>query len=66
MAQNGGDKDRAERRWRDDLPGRDNVDKLTWPTLREMAYELEGLRGEVETLRTERRKLKGRCRRRTC
>lgn len=60
-------RDRAERRWRDDLPGRDNVDRLTWlalkkvlwPMLREMADEMEGLRGEIEALRAERRNRKG-------
>lgn len=59
-------RDRAERRWRDDLPDRDNVDSLTWlaikkvlwPMLREMADEIEGLRGEVEALRSSKEKRK--------
>lgn len=56
--------DRAERRWRDDLPDRDNADVLTWlavkkvlwPMMREMADELEALRGEVAAMRASRRK----------
>ncbi len=59
-------RDRAEQRWRDDLPGRDNVDRLTWlavkkvlwPMLREMADKIEELEGEVGAIRAAREKRK--------
>lgn len=59
-------RDKAERRWREDLPSRDNCDRLTWlalknvlwPMLREMADKIEELQGEVEAMQAARKKRK--------
>lgn len=54
---------RSRERWQSEMPDRDHVDMLTWtalkrvvmPMLREMANELEALRGEVAELRSRRK-----------
>jgi len=54
---------RSRERWQSEMPDRDHVDMLTWtaikrvmmPMLREMANELEALRGEVAELRRTRK-----------